>query len=74
MALAFLGRFGATVTITGNIPGHTQTLASAIFSAQQVGDDRSAYALVSMALLVGFASILISEHLSRQRLGQRHAQ
>ena len=69
-----IGEFGATVTIAGNIPGHTQTLASAIFSAQQVGDDRSAYVLVSMALLVGFASILVSEHLSRQRPRQRHAQ
>ena len=68
-----IGEFGATVTIAGNIPGHTQTLASAIFSAQQVGDDRSAYVLVSMALLVGFASILVSEHLSRQRPRHRHA-
>ena len=62
-----IGEFGATVTIAGNIPGRTQTLASAIFSAQQVGDNTSAYLLVSIALLIGFASIFASEHLSSQR-------
>ena len=69
-----IGEFGATVTIAGNIPGRTQTLASAIFSAQQVGDNTSAYVLVSIALLIGFASIFAAEHLSSQRQRRRHAQ
>ncbi len=67
-----IGEFGATVTIAGNIPGRTQTLASAIYSAQQVGDDRQAYVLLAIALAVGFAAILASEHLSRQRPRHRH--
>jgi len=62
-----VGEFGATVTIAGNIPGRTQTLASAIFSAQQVGDDRQAYVLLVVALLVGSAAILASEYLARRR-------
>ena len=61
-----IGEFGATVTIAGNIPGRTQTLASAIFSAQQVGDDRQAAFLLAVSLAVGLTAILISEHLSRR--------
>jgi molybdate transport system permease protein len=32
-----VGEFGATIILAGNIPGRTQTLATAIFSAQQAG-------------------------------------
>lgn len=62
-----IGEFGATVTIAGNIPGRTQTLASAIFSAQQVGNDREAYFLLAVSLAVGLSAILLSEHLVRSR-------
>jgi molybdate transport system permease protein len=60
-----VGEFGATVTIAGSIPGRTQTLASAIYSAQQVGNNREASVLLGIALVVGFAAIFLSEHLSR---------
>ena len=60
-----LGEFGATVIIAGNIPGRSQTLASAIFSAQQVGDDRQAYVLMIVAIVMGFAAIVTAELLSR---------
>lgn len=60
-----VGEFGATITLAGNIPGRTQTLASAIFSAQQVGDDREAYVLLAVALALGFVAILLSERLAR---------
>ncbi len=66
-----LGEFGATVTLAGNIPGRTQTLASAIFSAQQVGDDARADALMGVAILVGFVAILTAETLARDRGGAR---
>jgi len=61
-----VGEFGATIILAGNIPGRTQTLASAIFSAQQVGDERTAYLLLGLALLVGVVAISASERLSRQ--------
>ena len=61
-----VGEFGATVIVAGNIPGRTQTLASAIYSAQQVGDDREAAFLLAVALTVGFAALLGSEHLVRR--------
>ena len=68
-----VGEFGATVTIAGNIPGRTRTLASAIFSAQQVGDDDEAWVLLGLALAIGFAAILASEYLvkSPRRLVSR---
>ncbi len=62
-----LGEFGATVTIAGNIPGRTQTLASAIFSAQQAGENKQAYSLMIIAMVMGFIAIVISEVLSRGR-------
>lgn len=68
-----IGEFGATVTIAGNIPGRTQTLASAIFSAQQVGNDREAYFLLAVSLTVGLSAILLSEHLVRSRPARKSA-
>lgn len=62
-----VGEFGATVTVAGNIPGRTQTLASAIYSAQAVGDESEASALLLVALLVGFSAILAAEYLARSR-------
>lgn len=60
-----LGEFGASVMIAGNIPGRTQTLASAIYSAQQAGDQSRAMGLLTMALLVGFTAVFLAEWLSR---------
>jgi molybdate transport system permease protein len=62
-----LGEFGATVTLAGNIPGRTQTLASAIFSAQQVGDAAQGDWLMGIALAVGLLAIWGAERLSRER-------
>lgn len=62
-----LGEFGATVTIAGNIPGRTQTLSSAIFEAQQVGDTARGNLLMAIAIGVGFAAILAAELLAGSR-------
>jgi len=59
-----LGEFGATVTLAGNIPGRTQTIASAIFSAQQVGDNARADGLMMLAIGIGLAAILAAESLA----------
>lgn len=50
-----MGEFGATLMIAGNIPGKTQTLALAIYSAFQAGEDGRAtlLALVTSVLCVG---------------------
>jgi molybdate transport system permease protein len=64
-----VGEFGATIIVAGNIQGKTRTLASAIFTAQQVMDQRQAAVLLAISLVVGFLSILASEYLSRKRPG-----
>ncbi len=63
-----LGEFGATIVLAGNIPGRTQTLSSALFSAQQGGNDDRANQLLIVALLVGFATVYTTERLARKRL------
>lgn len=60
-----VGEFGATIMIAGNIPGRTQTLASGIFAAQQVGNDREAHVLLAIAVAVGLVSVLAAERLVR---------
>lgn len=59
-----VGEFGATVTLAGNIPGRTQTLAAAIFAAQQAGQDDEAMFLLMVSLAVGFVAIYASERLA----------
>lgn len=58
-----VGEFGATVTLAGNIPGETRTLASAIFSAQQVGDMAQADFLILVAIGLGIVAIWSTEWL-----------
>lgn len=66
-----MGEFGATVVLAGNIPGRTQTLASALYSAQQAGMEARANVLLLAALGVGFAAILTTEWLVRRPQGER---
>lgn len=63
-----MGEFGATVTIAGNIPGQTQTLASAIYSAQHAGDEVRASVLLVISLGVGFSLVFLAETLSRPQI------
>jgi molybdate transport system permease protein len=63
-----LGEFGATIILAGNIPGRTQTLATAIFSAQQAGREGEANGLLVIALCVGFVAVYATEALSQRRV------
>lgn len=55
-----LGEFGATIMFAGNVPGKTQTLSTAIFSAVQANDYDAAFSfaaiLAIMSLLFIFAA------------------
>jgi molybdate transport system permease protein len=51
-----MGEFGATLMIAGNLPGKTQTLSLAVYSAVQAGQDSLANVLV---MVVSVACILI---------------
>ncbi len=63
-----VGEFGATIILAGNIPGRTQTLATAIFSAQQAGRESEANVLLIIALVAGFAAVYATEVLSYRRV------
>lgn len=62
-----LGEFGAVITFAANIPGQTQTLPLAIYTALQApgGESRAAHlSLVSLVLALG--GLLLSEWLARR--------
>ncbi len=68
MVLAFakaMGEFGATITFVSNIPGETQTLASAIYTFTQIpGGETGALRLTLVAVAISMAALLISEWLA----------
>ena len=52
-----MGEFGATLMLAGNIPGRTQTMPIAIFSAAEGGDTRVAFLWVSLIVVLSLAII-----------------
>ncbi len=62
-----LGEFGATITFVSNIPGVTQTLPLALYSAtQQPGGEIRALWLMVLSLVIAFAALGASEFLARR--------
>ena len=60
-----LGEFGATITFVSNIPGETQTLPLALYSAIQSPDTEIiATRLVIISLIFAFGAIIASEYFS----------
>ena len=53
-----LGEFGATIMIAGNIPGKTQTMSVAVYTAVQAGDRESAYLWVMIIVCFSFVMML----------------
>ena len=68
MILAFaraIGEFGATITFVANIPGETQTIATALYSATQIpGGEAIAMRLTIVAVLIAFTALLAAEVLA----------
>lgn len=62
-----LGEFGATIMLAGNIPGKTQTMATAIYSAVQAGDDRTAYHWAGLIALLSLAIMIPAQYWSSKR-------
>ena len=62
-----VGEFGATITFASNIPGETQTLPLAIYSALQVpGSDLQVARLAGLSVLLSIAALAVSEWLARR--------
>jgi molybdate transport system permease protein len=59
-----IGEFGATIVIAGSIPGSTRTLAVAIYSLAEVGNDREAALLIAVSAAIAFAALWISTALA----------
>jgi molybdate transport system permease protein len=61
-----LGEFGATITFVSNIPGETQTLPLAIYSATQTpGGEPVALRLALVSVAISLGAVLVSEWLAR---------
>lgn len=54
-----LGEFGATIMIAGNIPGRTQTVSTAIYTAVQAGDRAAAYRWTCIMAAISFAAMIL---------------
>ncbi len=54
-----MGEFGATIMVAGNIPGKTQTMATAIYTAVQSGNRDIVYIWVIIMIAIAFVGILL---------------
>ncbi|MBP2632028.1 MAG: molybdate transporter, permease protein [Firmicutes bacterium] len=59
-----LGEFGATIMLAGNIPGKTQTMATAIYSAVQAGDRETAYVWAGVIIIISFVIMILMNYWS----------
>lgn len=67
-----LGEFGATITFVSNIPGETQTIPSAIYTALQVPDGEAAAIRLSVvSIVISLTALILSELLARHMRGAR---
>jgi molybdate transport system permease protein len=67
-----IGEFGATITFVSNIPGETQTLPLAIYSALQVpGGEAMVTRLALLSVVLSLAALVLSEWLVRRSHGER---
>ena len=72
LALTFarcMGEFGATLMVAGNLPGRTQTLSVAIYSAVQAGDDPLALTLTLIVSALCILLLVMANRLLRHRQG-----
>ena len=62
-----LGEFGATIIVAGSIPGATRTLAVAIYSYTETGQDRQAAALLVVSASIAFLALWYANRLADRR-------
>lgn len=62
-----MGEFGATLMLAGNIPGRTQTMPIAIFSAAESGDMRIAALWVTLIVVISLAIIRLLNYERKMR-------
>jgi molybdate transport system permease protein len=62
-----LGEFGATIVVAGSIPGATRTLAVAIYSSAETGQDAQAVTLMLVSVAIAFVALLAANRLVERR-------
>ena len=58
-----LGEFGATVLLAGTLPS-TRTIATAIFTYNETGQEGAATAMLAVSAVIAFGSLLVSNRLA----------
>ena len=61
-----LGEFGATIMLAGNIPGRTQTVSVAIYTAVQAGNWELAYRWMAIIVGISFVTIILMNWFSNR--------
>ena len=62
-----LGEFGATITFVSAIPGETETISAAIFSALQTpGAEDTVWRLALVSIAISFAALLAAQAMTRR--------
>lgn len=68
-----LGEFGATIMFAGNLPGRTQTMPLAVYSAME-SDMGAALAISSLMIGLSFGVLVAGRWLTRPGLARRYGQ
>ena len=66
-----LGEFGATAMLAGNIPGKTQTMSLAIYSAVQGNNREKAYLWVVIIMIISFISLILMNRFAGDQRGRK---
>jgi len=64
--LRALGEFGATLMLAGNIPGRTQTVPLAIYSAVESGETTQAWFLAAFVLVIAVCALTALQTMNRR--------
>lgn len=62
-----LGEFGATIMLAGNIPGKTQTMSTAIYSAVQANDQETAFVWAGIIIIVSLIVMILMNYWLKQQ-------
>ena len=60
-----VGEFGATVMVAGALPGSTRTLATAIYTFTETGQDREAAVLLTVSVTIAFVALWAANRIGR---------
>ncbi|MBQ5312022.1 MAG: molybdate ABC transporter permease subunit [Oscillospiraceae bacterium] len=69
-----VGEFGATIMVAGNLPGRTQTMSVAIYTAMQGGNREMAYIWTAVILLISFVLLALLNILTGRQYSSRSSE